>query len=129
MNSFENQQWLMIAMSFIFASIKAGNKYQPNEENNMAFCAVCVADSLYGSYSERFLQDEGGSKGGSSGPAEIKAISELLDKINKTDVASQTLEDFTEATMKIGVAQFKPAVIQEVENIVSSAPSSKLSHK
>lgn len=112
MKIFDNahaQQWLMLVLLHVITCIRMGKDYKPEEENNTAVIGVYLADSIIGSYHERFGSDEESESSSMMGQSEVNpSVASTVDAVHKAmavDEANQSLANrFINSTI-----DFEPA--------------------
>ncbi len=112
MKIFDNahaQQWLMLVLLHVITCIRMGKDYKPEEENNTAAIGVYLADSIIGSYHERFGSGEESESSSMMGQTAVSpsvaSIANAVHKALTVDEANQALANrFIDSTK-----DFEPA--------------------
>ncbi len=130
MEKFDNsvsQEWLMTAMLNLITCIRMGQEYKPHDENNIAVQSVYVADSLIGSFQERFVTEDDTESGGSAGAAVVKqSVASVSNAVHKALTAQDTIHNLSARIMD-SAKDFEPAAWALQEERGNSAAPRKTS--
>lgn len=104
--------WLQTFWNYINACIQSGKDYQPHEQNNIAYMAACLADSVKQAFIERFL--EATPQGGGGVAPEASAEDDFFDALNAIGTQPPVVHEIDQALAKFHAtskpaAQFRPA--------------------
>ncbi len=104
--------WLQTFWNYINACIQSGKDYQPHEQNNIAYMAACLADSVKQAFIERFL--EAAPQGGGGVAPETSVGDNFFDALNTIGKQPPVVHEIDQALAKFHAtskpaAQFRPA--------------------
>lgn len=98
--------WLQTFWNYINACIQSGKDYQPHEQNNIAYMAACLADSVKQAFIERFL--EATPQGGGGVAPETSVGNDFFDALNTIGKQPPVVHEIDQALAKFH-ATSKPA--------------------